>query len=62
MFFVSRLPPNLRRLVACTGIANGGEDEWEFGFEKYVNSSLANEKTDLLRAITCSQNINTLEE
>lgn len=51
----SLISPNLLRLITCTAIANGGQREWDHGYEKYKNSTLVNEKNDLLRAITCSR-------
>jgi aminopeptidase N len=57
-----RLSPNLRRLISCTAIADGSRPEWKFGFDKYVNSTLPNEKTELLRAITCTVNVTILTE
>ncbi|XP_032798708.2 aminopeptidase N [Daphnia magna] len=56
------LQPNLRRLISCTAIAEGGRPEWEFGFNRYLDSTLANEKTELLRAITCSLDVGILNE
>ena len=53
--FYSLISPNLLRLITCTAIANGGQREWDHGYEKYKNSTLVNEKNDLLRAITCSR-------
>ncbi|XP_046637633.1 aminopeptidase N-like [Daphnia pulicaria] len=58
----NELSPNLRRLISCTAIADGSRPEWKFGFDKYVNSTLPNEKTELLRAITCTVNVTILNE
>ena len=60
--FDCRLTPNLRRLISCTAIADGGRTEWKFGFDKYLNSTLPNEKTELLRSITCTVNVTILNE
>lgn len=54
-FKISDISPNLLRLISCTAIANGGEPEWTFGYQKYLASTLANEKLELLKAMTCAK-------
>ena len=60
--FIDRLPPNLRRLIACTAIANGNRTQWQFGYNKYMTATLVNEKIDLLRATTCTVDVGILNE
>lgn len=48
---------NLRRSVYCNAIANGGQEEWEFGWERYTKSNVATEKEMLLQALTCTEHI-----
>lgn len=49
------ISPNLLRLISCSAIANGSDPEWNFGYQKYLASTLANEKIDLLKAMTCTK-------
>ncbi|XP_046441609.1 aminopeptidase Ey-like [Daphnia pulex] len=49
------ISPNLLRLISCTAISNGGDPEWNFGYQKYLASTLANEKLELLKAMTCAK-------
>jgi aminopeptidase N len=46
---------NLKRSVYCHAIANGDEEEWDFGWERYTKSEVASEKDMLLSALTCSK-------
>ena len=48
---------NLKRSVYCHAIANGDEEEWDFGWERYTKSNVASEKDMLLAALTCTKQI-----
>lgn len=61
-FLHSGISPNLLRLTTCTGIAEGGRAEWNFGYDRYNLSTLINEKNDLLRALTCSKDKEIINE
>lgn len=50
------IPNDLREVIACTGVANGGSAEYTFAWRMYNESVLANEKLEFLRAMTCSKN------
>ena len=50
-----RINVNLKRSVYCHAIANGDEEEWDFGWERYTKSEVASEKDMLLSALTCSK-------
>lgn len=50
------IPKDLRELIACTGVANGGTAEYTFAWRMYNETVLANEKLEFLRAMTCSKN------
>ena len=49
------MDPNLKTLVYCTGVSEGGEGEWDFVMRQYKQSSLAAEKSRLLYALACSK-------
>ena len=55
-FHVFRLiSPNQKRLIACYAIKHGADAEWEFAYQKYLQSDVANEKRELLSAMSCSR-------
>jgi len=47
----------LRSTVACTGVSQGGQREWDFVFFKFVNSNSATEKEDMLEAMSCTNEV-----
>ncbi|XP_047482312.1 aminopeptidase N-like isoform X2 [Penaeus chinensis] len=53
----SLISPNLKSTVYCTGVAEGGEDEWNFAWEQYINSNVATEKSKLLSAMGCTKEV-----
>jgi len=46
--------PNLKQIIACTAIREGGEEEWDFAFSRYNETNVAAEKASLLSAMSCS--------
>ena len=48
---------NLRSSVYCNAIANGGQTEWDFGWQRYTKSNVATEKELLLEALSCTQKL-----
>ncbi|KAJ8960573.1 hypothetical protein NQ318_013862 [Aromia moschata] len=49
------ISPDLREIVYCTAISDGGQEEWEFAWQRYLNTNVANEKEILLTALGCSK-------
>ncbi|CAH2274222.1 aminopeptidase N [Pelobates cultripes] len=47
--------PNLRSAVYCTAVAHGGEAEWNFLWEKFVESDIAQESDKRRAALACSR-------
>ncbi|CAG9861766.1 unnamed protein product [Phyllotreta striolata] len=45
---------NLRSIVYCTAIREGGEIEWDFAYKKYLESTSASEKDAILDALGCT--------
>ncbi|XP_064088444.1 aminopeptidase N-like isoform X2 [Macrobrachium nipponense] len=54
---VSIISPNLKSVVYCTAISEGGDEEWNFAWEQYLNSNVASEKMKLLNAMGCSKDV-----
>ncbi|KAL0271356.1 UNVERIFIED_CONTAM: hypothetical protein PYX00_008471 [Menopon gallinae] len=51
------ISPNLKSIVYCTAIRVGGEKEWNFAWERYLNSNVGSEKDLILEALGCSSEI-----
>ncbi|CAL4204259.1 unnamed protein product, partial [Meganyctiphanes norvegica] len=49
------ISPNLKSLVYCIAIAGGGELEWDFLWQEYLESNIATEKSTILSALGCSK-------
>ncbi|XP_050293862.1 aminopeptidase Ey-like [Anthonomus grandis grandis] len=49
--------PDLREVVYCTAIRDGGQDEWDFAWNRYLNTNVASDKEILLNALSCSKEI-----
>lgn len=52
-----RVPLDLRSVVYCTAIRNGGDKEWNFLWHRYTKSNVGTEKTLILSALGCSREI-----
>nr|XP_030137824.3 aminopeptidase N [Taeniopygia guttata]XP_032606177.2 aminopeptidase N [Taeniopygia guttata] len=48
------VPPNLRSAIYCSMVATGGEDAWDFLWEKFKNASVVSEADKLRTALSCS--------
>ena len=46
---------DLKGTVYCNAVRQGGEEEWDFAWQRYLNSNVGSEKGSLLRAITCTK-------
>lgn len=57
IYISSIIQPNLKDMVYCTAIANGGEEEWNFAWEKFLASNVAAEKRKLIYALGCTKKI-----
>jgi aminopeptidase N len=53
----TQTPANLRKTVYCTAITYGGEKEWNFLWQQYRKSNNANEKSSILKALSCSRDL-----
>lgn len=50
----SRISPNLKSVVYCNAIREGGVDEWNFAWSMYENATIASEAEKLMHALTCT--------
>ncbi|KRT78825.1 Peptidase, partial [Oryctes borbonicus] len=51
---------DLRGIVFCNGIKHGGEEEWNFLWNMYLNSNVASVKSTILRSLGCTRQANLL--
>jgi aminopeptidase N len=58
----NRIPANLRSLVFCTALENGGEEEWNFLWERYQESVITTEQVTILSALGCTKNESLLTQ
>ncbi|XP_047471569.1 aminopeptidase N-like isoform X2 [Penaeus chinensis] len=54
------ISPNRRVEVMCTAIKAGGEEEWNFVWNEYLNSNAEHEKIIFLASLGCSRNVTLL--
>ncbi|XP_015838559.2 aminopeptidase N isoform X1 [Tribolium castaneum] len=47
----------MRSVVFCTAIRNGGEKEWDFLWQQYKKSNLASEQSTILSALGCTREL-----
>jgi hypothetical protein len=52
----THLSPNLQSVTYCTALRDGREDDWNFLWNKYVNSNYATEQSLILTALGCTTN------
>lgn len=48
---------NLKNVVYCTAIRVGGQEEWDFAWQRYRKTNVGSEKDILLGALGCSREI-----
>lgn len=54
-FCLSSISANLKNVVYCTAISVGGQDEWDFAWQRYRKTNVGSEKDILLGALGCSR-------
>ena len=57
MLSIRRIDVNLKSVTYCNAMAEGGEEEWQFGWSQYRASEVASERDTLLSALTCSKEV-----
>ncbi|XP_075288117.1 aminopeptidase N [Opisthocomus hoazin] len=48
------IPPNLRSSIYCSVVATGGEEAWDFIWERFREATVVSEADKLRTALTCS--------
>ncbi|XP_076675141.1 uncharacterized protein LOC143372620 isoform X2 [Andrena cerasifolii] len=48
------ISPNARAAVYCTALRHGSQDDWQFLWERYLETNFASEKKIILDALGCS--------
>ena len=56
------IPTSLRGTVLCTGVARGGVAQWDFLWKRYLASNNANEKNNILGALSCTGEVWLLQK
>lgn len=51
----SSISANLKSVVYCNAIREGGVDEWNFAWSMYENATIASEADKLMHALTCTK-------
>ena len=49
------IKPDMKDVIYCNGIRNGGVEEWNFLYQKYKTANVASEAARILDALTCSK-------
>jgi len=56
------IPNSLRGTVLCTGVAHGGVAQFDFLWQRYLASNNANEKNNILGALSCTGEVWLLQK
>jgi hypothetical protein len=54
VFYCFRIPPDLRSVVYCSALSNGGEEEWNFLWDQYNKTNVATDQVLILAALGCT--------
>ena len=57
LLLTSRVDVNLRYETYCNAISGGGEEEFNFAWERYENGQVASEKATILAALSCTKEV-----
>jgi hypothetical protein len=57
----SRVPSDFRSLVYYYGVANGGEEEWNFVYDQFKKTNVASETRKLMYGMAASKEAWILE-
>lgn len=56
------VPKNLRSVVYCTAMQHGDEEDWEFLWQRYRNTTTASTKQLILLSLGCISDVTLLEK
>lgn len=57
-----RVPKNLKQVVYTTAIKEGTKEDWDFLWNQYESTNVVSEKVEILNALSCSQDSETLNQ
>lgn len=57
MSMYCRVPVDLRSVIYCTAIRQGGDREWKFLWTRYSKSNVGSERSMILGSLGCSREI-----
>ena len=60
VFYCFRIPPDLRSVVYCSAVSNGGEGEWNFLWDQYKKSDVSTDQVLILSALGCTNETDLL--
>lgn len=52
---ISSIKPNMKDIVYCVAMREGGLPEWKFAHKQYLETTSASERETLLTAMGCTQ-------
>lgn len=56
-YFIFSVPLDLRSVIYCTAIRHGDENQWDFLWQRYLNSNVGTEKVLILGALACTREV-----
>jgi aminopeptidase N len=56
-----RIPPDLRSVVYCSAVSNGGQEEWNFLYDEFMKSNVASDQVLILSALGCTRDATLLK-
>lgn len=59
---INRIPPDLRSVVYCSAVSNGGVDEWAFLYDEFLKSKVASDQVLILSALGCTRDVTLLRQ
>jgi hypothetical protein len=62
VFYCFRISPDLRSVVYCSALINGKADDWNFLWQKYLESNVATDQVLILNALGCTTNPDLLNK
>ncbi|KAG8235179.1 hypothetical protein J437_LFUL015485 [Ladona fulva] len=57
-----RISPDLRGIVYCNGIKYGSTSEWEFAWQRYLDSNVGTERDVILDSLGCTREVPLLQK
>lgn len=52
---LNSISPNLKSIVYCTALETGGEQMWNFAWQRFINANVGTERELLMQALGCTK-------